>query len=113
MLYGIDVGGIAIEALADHPAYFSVVVYPVAQKLCPAVEDKVSGHLLIGILELIMISPHVVPCSRDHILLHLRNVGSRAFLYTSSSYIRMGSKDAYRAARAPLLGKGGSTTYND
>src|SRR5689334_10222772 len=105
MLYSIDVRGVTIQALADHPAYFSVVIYPVAQEFCPGIENKVSCHLLINILELIMIPPHVVPCPGDHILLRLRNVGSSPSLYSSPSYIRVSSENTNRTT---LLGKGGS-----
>jgi len=33
MFHGIDMRGIAIQALADHPAYLAMAFYPAAQEL--------------------------------------------------------------------------------
>src|ERR1700733_364043 len=93
MFYGIDMGRIAVEALPDHPAYFSMVIDPGAEKFSAGAKDEVALHFFPDVLELIMIGPDVVPGAGDNILARGGDKSGRSGLNVGA-YVPMAFENA-------------------
>jgi hypothetical protein len=94
VLDGIDVGGISVQALADHPTHLAMVVDPGAQEFSPGIQDEVTLYLFIYILEFVMICPDIIPCSRDDILAGFGDIGGRSG-FDIGTDIAMAIKNTY------------------
>jgi hypothetical protein len=95
MFYGIDVGGISVQALADHPAHLAVVVDPGTQEFGPGIEDEVALYLLIYILKFVVVCPDIVPGTCDDVLAGFRDISGRSG-FNIGTDIAVTVKNAYR-----------------
>ena len=77
VLHRIYVGGIAIQALPNHPAYLAVVIDPGAEEFRPGIEDKIPLHFFPDELELVMVGPDIIASAGNNILSGGRNIGCR------------------------------------
>jgi len=78
VLDGVDVRGIAGEALADHPPHFTVVVDPCTQEVRPGVEDEITLYLSVNILEFVVVGPNIITGAGDDILAGFGNISRRS-----------------------------------
>ena len=78
MFDGIDMCRVAGQALADHPAYFTVIVDPGTQELRPGVKNEITFYLPVNILEFVVVGPNIITRTGDDILAGFRNIGCRS-----------------------------------
>src|SRR6185437_9120376 len=79
---------IAVEALADHPAYLPVIVDPATQEFGACIENEVALHFLPYILKFVVVAPDVVAGAGDDILTRSRDVQGRAW-FDIRAYVSM------------------------
>jgi hypothetical protein len=74
-------GGLAVQAFTDHPAYFTMLFYPAAQEFGPGVQDEIAFHLLPYELKFVMVAPDIVAGAGDDVLAGGRDKDGRAWHY--------------------------------
>src|ERR1700744_3864798 len=101
----VHMGRVPIQALADHPTHFAMIVHPTAQEFRPGIKDEVTLHFFIYILKLVMIAPYVIACPGNDILARRWNKSSRSGL-DIGAYVPMPVKDSHLLSHALAGGQG-------